>query len=208
MGSWISYGLGSMNDNLPTSWCAARSSRLSIERTKNWSSAFLPAHSQGTTIFPQRDVPIEAAPQVGLRDDGQRPRWIALLSRLNRTFEQQRPGDSRLDARIKTYELAAKMQLSAPEALDLSQEPQHILKMYGLETAGLSYGAEINAPEEAEYFGRKCLIARRLLERGCGSCRSGQAMTTASRAATGTATKTSSAIMVRSRGGWLSERRP
>ena len=58
------------------------------------------------------------------------------------------------------------MQLSAPEALDLSQEPDHILKMYGLETAGKTYDSEINVPEEAEYFGRKCLIARRLLERG------------------------------------------
>jgi hypothetical protein len=58
------------------------------------------------------------------------------------------------------------MQLTAPEALDLSQEPQHIIKLYGLDQAGRSYPSEINAPEETEYFGRKCLIARRLLERG------------------------------------------
>lgn len=88
------------------------------------------------------------------------------MTSLNRKHLQDRPGDSRLEARIRSYELAAGMQLSAPETMDLSGEPEHILKMYGLETAGKTYPEEINAPEEAEYFGRKCLIARRLLERG------------------------------------------
>ena len=167
MGAWISYGLGSMNDNLPTFVVLPDHRGYPSNGPKNWSSAFLPASTQGTTIFPQRDIPIEdLLPKSDFVTADSDRDGLALLNRLNRGFEQQRPGDSRLDARIKTYELAARMQLSAPEALDLSQEPDHILKMYGLETAGKSYGSEINVPEEAEYFGRKCLIARRLLERG------------------------------------------
>lgn len=167
MGAWISYGLGSMNDNLPTFVVLPDHRGYPSNGPKNWSSAFLPASTQGTTIFPQRDIPIEdLLPKSDFVTTDSDRDGLALLNRLNRGFEQQRPGDSRLDARIKTYELAARMQLSAPEALDLSQEPDHILKMYGLGTAGKSYGSEINVPEEAEYFGRKCLIARRLLERG------------------------------------------
>lgn len=167
MGAWISYGLGSMNDNLPTFVVLPDHRGYPSNGPKNWSSAFLPASTQGTTIFPQRDIPIEdLLPKSDFVTAESDRDGLGLLNRLNRGFEQQRPGDSRLDARIKTYELAARMQLSAPEALDLSQEPDHILKMYGLETAGKSYGSEINVPEEAEYFGRKCLIARRLLERG------------------------------------------
>ncbi len=167
MGAWISYGLGSMNDNLPTFVVLPDHRGYPSNGPKNWSSAFLPASTQGTTIFPQRDIPIEdLLPKSDFVTTDSDRDGLALLNRLNRGFEQQRPGDSRLDARIKTYELAARMQLSAPEALDLSQEPDHILKMYGLGTAGKNYGSEINVPEEAEYFGRKCLIARRLLERG------------------------------------------
>lgn len=167
MGAWISYGLGSMNDNLPTFVVLPDHRGYPSNGPKNWGSAFLPASAQGTTIFPQRDVPIEdLLPRSDFVTADSDRAGLALLGRLNRNFEQARPGDSRLDARIKTYELAAKMQLSAPEALDLSKEPEHVLKMYGLEKAGSSYPAEINVPEEAEYFGRKCLIARRLLERG------------------------------------------
>jgi hypothetical protein len=167
MGAWISYGLGSMNDNLPTFVVLPDHRGYPSNGPKNWSSAFLPASTQGTTIFPQRDIPIEdLLPKSDFVTADSDRDGLALLNRLNRGFEQQRPGDSRLDARIKTYELAARMQLSAPEALDLSQEPDHILKMYGLETAGKTYDSEINVLEEAEYFGRKCLIARRLLERG------------------------------------------
>ena len=167
MGAWISYGLGSMNDNLPAFVVLPDHRGYPSNGPKNWSSAFLPASTQGTTIFPQRDIPIEdLLPKSDFVTADSDRDGLALLNRLNRGFEQQRPGDSRLDARIKTYELAARMQLSAPEALELSQEPDHILKMYGLETAGKTYDSEINVPEEAEYFGRKCLIARRLLERG------------------------------------------
>jgi len=134
---------------------------------KNWGSAFLPADSQGTTIFPQRANPIaDLKPQARFVTPESDQDGLALLGRLNRDYLEQRPGDSRLAARVRSYELAARLQLSAPEALDLSSEPAHILTSYGLGNAGQKYPDTINVPEEAEYFGRKCLIARRLLERG------------------------------------------
>lgn len=167
MGSWISYALGAINENLPTFVVLPDHRGYASNGPKNWGSAFLPASSQGTAIFPQRDNPIEDltaradfVTQQGDRDG------LELLGRFNRWHQQERAGDSRLEARIRSYELAAKMQLSAPEALDLSGEPAHIMKMYGLDRLDATYPNEINAPEEAEYFGRKCLIARRLLERG------------------------------------------
>ncbi len=167
MGSWISYALGSINDNLPTFVVLPDHRGFASNGPKNWGSGFLPASSQGTAIFPQRDNPIEdLLPSADFVSPDSDQAGLELLNRMNRQFQQQRPGDSRLESRIRAYELAAKMQLSAPEALDLSDEPAHVLKMYGLDRAGATYPETINAPEEAEYFGRKCLIARRLLERG------------------------------------------
>ncbi|MBX3438294.1 MAG: DUF1501 domain-containing protein [Planctomycetaceae bacterium] len=167
MGSWISYGLGSLNDNLPSFVVLPDHRGFASNGPKNWGSAFLPASAQGTTIFPQRANPIEDlfGEARFLTETGDRDA-LALLNELNGDYRNRHPDDSRLDARIRSYELAARMQLSAPEALDLSQEPAHILRMYGLDRAGSTYPDEINVPEEIEYFGRKCLIARRLLERG------------------------------------------
>jgi hypothetical protein len=182
MGAWISYGLGSLTDNLPTFVVLPDHRGYASNGPKNWASAFLPAHTQGTTIFPQRENPIEdLLPRADFVTADSDRAGLELLNRVNRRFEQERPGDSRLEARIRSYELAARMQLAAPEAMDLSREPEHVLKMYGLDrTNGTdafdeshqshasrkSYPTEINIPEEVEYFGRKCLIARRLLERG------------------------------------------
>ncbi|HCK71676.1 MAG TPA: DUF1501 domain-containing protein [Planctomycetaceae bacterium] len=167
MGCWISYALGSMNENLPAFVVLPDHRGYASNGPKNWASAFLPAHTQGTTIFPQRKNPIEnLKAQSGFVTDASDQDGLKLLNRFNRTYNVDRDGDSRLDARIRSYELAAKMQLSAPEAMDISMEPEHILKMYGLENIGRKYGKDINIPEEAEYFGRKCLVARRLLERG------------------------------------------
>lgn len=167
MGAWVSYALGSLNENLPTFVVLPDHRGFASNGPKNWASAFLPAHTQGTTVFPQRDNPIEdLLPRADFVTKDSHRDGLNLLASLNRGHKKQRAGDSRLDARIRSYELAAKMQLSAPEALDISGEPQHILKMYGLENAGREYPETINPEEEAEYFGRKCLIARRLLERG------------------------------------------
>ena len=167
MGSWISYALGSINDNLPTFVVLPDHRGFASNGPKNWGAAFLPASAQGTAIFPQRRNPIEdlfaAADFVTPQSDRD---GLELIRSLNKEFQQERSGDDRLEARIRSYELAAKMQLSAPEALDISKESKSTLKMYGLDRAGAKYPDKINAPEEIEYFGRKCLIARRLLQRG------------------------------------------
>jgi hypothetical protein len=169
MGCWISYGLGSMNDNLPTFVVLPDQRGFASNGPKNWDSAFLPAQHQGTIIYPGREQPIaDLFP-------GKRAEFIskqseadtqALLRRLNGKHAAEREGDTRLEARIRSYELAAKMQLAAPEALDISREPKHILKLYGLDHGQQSFVKEINPVEETDYFGKKCLTARRLLERG------------------------------------------
>ncbi|MGI9470947.1 MAG: DUF1501 domain-containing protein [Rubripirellula sp.] len=167
MGAWVSYALGAINENLPTFVVLPDHRGFASNGPKNWSSAFLPASSQGTAIFPQRENPIEdLLPQSDFATRGADRDGLKLLSKFNSRYTQPRSDDTRLDARIRSYELAAKMQLSAPEALDISDEPKHVLKMYGLDRAGATYPDTINPAEEAEYFGRKCLIARRLLERG------------------------------------------
>jgi hypothetical protein len=167
MGAWVSYGLGSMNQNLPTFVVLPDHRGYASNGPKNWGSAFLPADHQGTTMRPSAPNPIADlfphAKYVSAKSDRD---GLALLRQLNRRHELERPGDGRLDARIRSYELAARMQLAAPEALDISREPPYILKMYGLDHGKKTFDKEINPIEEADYFGRKCLIARRLLERG------------------------------------------
>ena len=166
-GSWVSYALGSENDDLPTFVVLPDHRGFASNGPKNWGSAFLPTHTQGTTIFPQRANPIEDLhPQSCFVTDKSHGDGIDLINRINRMHQQKRPLDPRLDSRIRSYELAARLQLSATDALDLSKEPKHIMKMYGLENTKKEYPKEINPEEETEYFGRKCLIARRLIERG------------------------------------------
>ena len=167
-GCWISYALGSENENLPTFVVLPDHRGFASNGSKNWDSAFLPALHQGTTIFPGTDPPIQDLFPQNRRftttqgdAEGQN-----LLEVLNREHMNERAGDSRLEARIRSYELAAKMQLAAPEALDLRDEPSYLLEQYGVPEDPREYPAEINPEEEAEYFGRKCLVARRLLERG------------------------------------------
>ncbi len=169
MGAWVSYGLGSMNENLPTFVVLPDHRGFASNGTKNWDSAFLPAQHQGTIIRPGSDNPIEdlfPAKQGKFVTPDSTREAAELMDRLNRSHAGERPGDSRLEARIRSYELAARMQLAAPEALDISKEPAHVLKLYGLDHGQKTWPKEINASEETEYFGRKCLVARRLLERG------------------------------------------
>jgi len=167
MGSWVSYGLGSMNENLPAFVVLPDHRGFASNGTKNWSSAFLPAQHQGVIIQPGAENPIAdlfpKAKYITKKGDAD---LQSVMRKLNRMHEQKRPGDSRLNARIRSYELAARMQLSAPEALDVSKEPQHIKEMYGLNLASKNFPKNINTPEETFFFGQKCLIARRLLERG------------------------------------------
>jgi hypothetical protein len=169
MGCWISYGLGSMNENLPAFVVLPDHRGFASNGPKNWDSAFLPAQHQGTIIYPGRPNPIadlfpgKRADFISQKSEAETQ---ALLKQLNRKHAEAREADSRLDARIRSYELAARMQLAAPEALDISREPKSILKLYGLDHGFSSFDKEINALEETDYFARKCLVARRLLERG------------------------------------------
>lgn len=169
MGCWISYGLGSLNENLPTFVVLPDHRGFASNGTKNWDSAFLPAQHQGTVIYPGTDTPIAdlfpAKPGQFITRESD-ANGIALLGQLNRAHAASRTSDERLDARIRSYELAARMQRAAPEALDISKEPAHILRMYGLDHGLTSFPKDINPIEETDYFARKCLVARRLLERG------------------------------------------
>jgi hypothetical protein len=157
MGAWISYGLGALTDDLPTFVVLPDHRGLPYNATGNFSQGFLPAAHQGMVVDPNRRIPIaNLEPPAGARGvtAESEAAGLRLLAELNRDHLADRPGDSRLPARIASYELAARLQLTAPEALDLSGESARTLDDYGLNdtiTAG---------------FGRNCLIARRLIERG------------------------------------------
>lgn len=167
-GCWVSYALGAENENLPSFIVLPDHRGFASNGPKNWSNAFLPARHQGTAIYPGSANPIAdlAPPTNGFITSESETETQRLLAQLNGRHAAQREDDSRLEARIKSYELAARMQLAAPEALDLAGEPLHILKLYGLDHVPSEFPREINAPEETVHFGRKCLVARRLLERG------------------------------------------
>ncbi len=157
MGAWISYGLGALKDNLPTFVVLPDPKGLPYNNAGNFSAGFLPASHQGTIIRPTAPVPIAdlrppaSAKQITGESEAD---TLKLLDRLNRAHLADNPGDSRLEARIASYELAAKMQLAAPEALDLSKETKETHQLYGTD-----------ALPTAD-FARNCLTARRLLERG------------------------------------------
>jgi hypothetical protein len=169
MGAWVSYGLGSENENLPSFVVLPDHRGFASNGQKNWDAAFLPPQHSGTMIFPGRENPItdlfpaRAANFITSKSEGA---THSLLEQLNSAYAHERPGDARLEARIRSYELAARLQLAAPEALDISREPEYILDRYGIDRTTKTWPAEINIGEEIDYFGRKCLVARRLIERG------------------------------------------
>ncbi|MDX1933403.1 MAG: DUF1501 domain-containing protein [Capsulimonadales bacterium] len=153
MGSWVTYGLGSENRNLPGFVVMLDSRGGPIGGAPNWASGYMPATYQGT-VFRAAGTPIlDLKPGKGVSDASQKAD-LEFLGRLNREHLAARPGDSELEARIASYELAYRMQMSAPEAVDLSKESEETKALYGLDRP------------ETEEFGRKCLLARRLVERG------------------------------------------
>ncbi len=157
LGAWISYGLGSLNDNLPTFVVLPDFRGLPYNGKGCFGSGFLPVTHSGTIINAAAKTPIAdlfPADSSGMISTNSEKEGLALLKKLNTEHIVRHPGDSRLDARIASYELAARMQLSAPEALDLSGESEATKKLYGLDE------------KETADFGRNCLTARRLLERG------------------------------------------
>src|SRR6476660_8778553 len=131
MGAWVTYGLGSANNNLPTFVILTDAAEV-LGGPKNWSSGFLPASYQGT-LFRREGAPIlDLAPPSTIGDDQQRGR-LDLLRGLNRHFGEKRPEDTELEARLRTYELAYRMQSAAPEAVDLTKESEATRKLYGMD---------------------------------------------------------------------------
>lgn len=168
-GSWVSYALGSENDDLPTFVVLPDHRGFASNGAKNWGTAFLPALHQGTIIRPGNEIPIAdlRPPDSNFITPHSDKAGLKLLNRLNASHAAEREGDNRLTARVRAYELAGAMQMSATDALDLSNEPQYIKDMYGLAPEGPGVDDSVmNVKAETEFFGRKCLVARRLLERG------------------------------------------
>ncbi|HKX62879.1 MAG TPA: DUF1501 domain-containing protein [Verrucomicrobiae bacterium] len=169
MGAWVSYGLGSINENLPTFVVLPDHRGFASNGPKNWDAAFLPPQHAGTIIYPGNENAIQdlfpgrAGDFINVRSETDAQQ---VMARINRGHAATRADDARLDARIRSYELAARMQLAAPEALDISHEPDYIFDAYGIDRTTKTWPKDINAAEERDYFGRKCLVARRLIERG------------------------------------------
>ncbi len=153
LGSWAVYGLGSENQNLPAYVVLDDPLGLPINGVENWQSGFLPPLFQGTRFKST------GSPVLNLQPEVDRPAEVVemerdLLARLDKAHKVKRPGNPKLDARIASYELAARMQLAATNALDLGQETQATLEAYGI------------GKQPTDSYGRRCLIARRLIERG------------------------------------------
>jgi hypothetical protein len=153
LGSWLTYALGSASQELPAYVALTDPRGLPVVGVENWSNGFLPSLYQGTAVrATEPRIPnLDAAPH--LRGEAQK-NYLGLLEKLNREHLAQHPGETDLEARIASYELAGKLQTSAKEALDISGESDATKKLYG-----------IDEPATAD-FGTRCLIARRLVERG------------------------------------------
>lgn len=154
LGSWVTYALGSESQDLPAFVSIPDPRGVPQNGANNWGPGFLPAAFQGTTMSSSMPVRHLAAGGVSA---GSEQASRTLLRRMNARHLEQHPGDGKLAARIASYELAARMQLSVPEINNLGTEPAHILKMYGADDAA-------NADKAA--FARNCILARRLIERG------------------------------------------
>jgi hypothetical protein len=157
MGAWISYALGNLTDELPTFVVLPDSRGLPYNQKGCFSPGFLPPVHEGIVIDATATPAIPdlfPASRFSFASRNADQEGLALLTQINQRYAETHPGDDRLEARIASYELAAKMQLSAPQAFDLSQESESVHASYGLAR-----------PETAD-FGRRCLLARRLVERG------------------------------------------
>ncbi len=153
LGSWAVYGLGNENDSLPGYVVILDKRGGPISGQPNWASGFMPATYSGTLFRPVGDPILDLKGPQHLSRQAQRSQ-LDLLAQLNQKHLDQRPGAHQLAARIKSYELAYRMQAATPEAVDLSQESEHTLEMYGI------------GKKPTDEYGRNCLIARRLVERG------------------------------------------
>jgi hypothetical protein len=153
LGSWVTYGLGAETDSLPAYMALIDPGPLPVLGVENWSNGFLPALYQGTVVRPRAPRILNLDPPKRLQGAVQE-KFLDFLDGLNQQHLDQHPGELDLEARIASYELAAKMQTAAKEALDLSGETEETRRLYGMDE-----------PATADY-GSRCLIARRLIERG------------------------------------------
>lgn len=153
LGSWLTYGLGSETEELPAYMVLSHPNGLPTFQGEHFTNGWLPALYQGTVVRATEPRILNLDPHPSLAGEGQR-RQLDLLRSLNEEHASSHPGEHDLRARIASYELAAKMQTAAKEALDISGEPDHIKKLYG-----------VDKPETQDYATR-CIIARRLVERG------------------------------------------
>ena len=153
LGSWVNYGLGTVNQNLPGYVVMLDQSGGPISGAKNWTSGYMPASYQGT-VFRPKGTPILDLKNAHNMDVQEQQVLLKHLDHFNRGHLSDRVDNSNLAARIASYELAYKMQSSAPEAVGVDHEPDYIKQMYGIDQ------------DRTEDFGKKCLLARRLVERG------------------------------------------
>jgi len=152
VGSWATYGLGSVNQNLP-GYVVMTELALPQGGSRNWSNGFLPAYYQGTRLRPQGSPILDLqSPEFKSREHQRRA--LNELAFLNERHAEKHPEHSDLAARMENYELAFRMQTAVPDVMELNKEPQHIQNMYGLDEP------------ETETFGKQCLMARRLVENG------------------------------------------
>ena len=153
LGSWLLYGLGCATKELPAYVALTHPDGGPLVNSDNWSNGWLPSLYQGTAVRPKEPRILNLDPPDHLAGAPQAAQ-LDLLRSLNEHHRREHPGESDLNARIANYELAAKMQLAAKDAFDLTKETKQTLEMYG-----------VNKPETKDY-GTRCLIARRLVERG------------------------------------------
>lgn len=153
LGSWLTYALGAETNELPAYVAMTDPKGLPVEGVLNWSNGWLPSLYQGTVIRPREPRILNLEAPASRRGKAQR-NYLDFLQSLNREFVEKQSDRSDAEARISNYELAARMQGAASEALDLSRETAATHRMYGIDVA------------ETEEYGKRCLIARRLIERG------------------------------------------
>jgi len=152
MGSWVTYGLGAINQNLP-SFVVLPEVAYPQGGAGNWSNGFLPSRLQGTPLRSVGSPILDLYPPEYITRAHQR-QSLDLLRYFNRQHQQQNPHHDELSARMESYELAFRMQMEVPDIIDLDQEPDDIKQLYGIDQA------------HSDNFGRKCLLARRLVEKG------------------------------------------
>jgi hypothetical protein len=153
LGSWVSYGLGTESQDLPHFVVVKDSNAMVVNGTRTWGSGFMPASYQGV-LLESGDQPIANLNRPGGMTPTRERNKLDFLAGLNARHQRGRESNSDLDARIRSYELAYRMQAKAPEAIDLDSESKAMQHLYGLDN------------EKTEVFGRQCLLARRMVERG------------------------------------------